>query len=491
MGVYSPYAVAESEQPQWKPGENLAAAAFVGIALFLVLDVNVGMWRIFRKRTGYYYWSMKLGTLACAVDALGVILKYLVPNSRHIWGLYTFLLLSGWSVYAPAQLLVLYSRLHLVNESFKLQRWVLIMITSTVFLIIIPTWVVVWPAYDPDPKISSLWSPRDAIVERYNQMGYTLVELILSGIYVWSLLGLLDLKSSVRQRRVMLDLIYVNIIIVFFDVLVVILLYLNQVGISHPIQTFSYALKLKLEFVVLNQLMAVAARGLQRESFEERRYHHSSVHDAFSAECRQWDEKVPNDPPKENRDCDHDASRTSPWIDSSQLTVPEPVLPRDNQSPRQTDNELYDHSNMNEDVFGAEQELRLENFLEDDNASSKAGEMEEIRTHPSQAFSCETLRPGESSTSGDSSSHLHPRCLRDAKTQAFRLMRHPHGQNENQERANRRQLRRATVKRHMPRREGKNDEEEEEEEEEIGVHMWENNGKVKMETPWFRSKVEA
>lgn len=171
MGNYSPYAIAESEQPRWMPGENLAAAAFVGIALFITLDVNVAIWRIFKKRTGYYYWSMKLGTLACALDAIGVILKYLVPNSGHIWGLYTLLLLVGWSTYAPAQLLVLYSRLHLVNESYRLQRWVLIMITSTIFTIIIPTWVVVWPAYNPNPRISSVWSPRDAIVERYNQIG--------------------------------------------------------------------------------------------------------------------------------------------------------------------------------------------------------------------------------------------------------------------------------------------------------------------------------
>ena len=67
----------------------------------------------------------------------------------------------------------------------------------------------------------------------------------------------------------MLDPIYVNVIIILFDILVVILLYLNQVGVSHPIRTFSYALKLKLEFVVLNQLIAIAARGLQRASFEE------------------------------------------------------------------------------------------------------------------------------------------------------------------------------------------------------------------------------
>lgn len=290
----------------------------------------------------------------------------------------------------------------------------------------------------------------------------------------------------------MLDLIYVNVIIVLFDILVVILLYLNQVGISHPIQTFSYALKLKLEFVVLNQLMAVAARGLQRESFEERRYHHSSTHDAFSAECRQWDEKAPSGPQKEYNHLDHDASRKLSSMDSAQLTVPEPVLFRGNQSPRQStpENELCGHNNTNEDVFGAEQRFRLENFLEDDNASSKVGEIEEIQTHPSGAFSGETLRPGEYSTSGNSSSHTHPHHLRDAKNKAFRSMLHPLRHDDSQDTGDRKQPVRATIKRHMPRRGGKCDEEEEEEEE-IGVHMWENNGKLKMETPWFRSKVEA
>jgi len=144
----------------------MAAAAFIGAAIYIVIDLNVGIFRIFKKRRGLYYWSMQLGTLFCLVDALGVILKFLAPNTKHIWGLYTALLLCGWTVYAPAQLLVLYSRLHLVNDNHKTQRWVFYMIISTFFFLIIPTWVVVWPAYDPDPKVSSLWSPRDAIVER-------------------------------------------------------------------------------------------------------------------------------------------------------------------------------------------------------------------------------------------------------------------------------------------------------------------------------------
>ena len=139
---------------------------------------------------------------------------------------------------------------------------------------IIPTWVLDWQAFDPyNAHLSALYSPREAILDRCTQLGYTFVETIVSGIYILSLTKLLDLKSSVRQRRVMLDLIYVNVIAVSLDVLTVILVFLNQVGISHPVQTFSYLIKLKLEFIVLNQLMAVAARGLKKESFAERRYH--------------------------------------------------------------------------------------------------------------------------------------------------------------------------------------------------------------------------
>lgn len=122
-------------------------------------------------------------------------------------------------------------------------------------------------------------------------IGFTLTEAVVSGVYIWSLLKLLKFKSSVRQRRVMMDLIYVNVIAIAFDVLIVVLVYLNQLGLSHPIQTCSYALKLKLEFLVLNQLMAVAARGIKKQSWEETRYHHSSLGDAFSAEARRWNEK--------------------------------------------------------------------------------------------------------------------------------------------------------------------------------------------------------
>ena len=73
-------------------------------------------------------------------------------------------------------------------------------------------------------------------MDRCTQLGYTFVETIVSGVYTLSLTKLLKLKSSVRRRRVMMDLIYVNIIAVSLDVLTVVLVFLNQLGISHPAQ---------------------------------------------------------------------------------------------------------------------------------------------------------------------------------------------------------------------------------------------------------------
>ena len=171
LSEYSPFAVAESEPPKWRPGEEFAASGFVALCFFLFLDVTISIIRTFKKRKGLYYWSMLFGSFGTLIDTIGISLKYLTPNIRHVWWLYTFLLLAGWTLYAPAQLLVLYSRLHLVNENRLLRRWILIMICSTLVTLIFPTWVVVWPAYDPDPQISSFWSPRDAIVERYTQIG--------------------------------------------------------------------------------------------------------------------------------------------------------------------------------------------------------------------------------------------------------------------------------------------------------------------------------
>lgn len=272
----SPYAEAESGAPSWKVGEREAAIVFLSLTLYIILDVNVAIYRVFKKKQGLYYWSLIFATWGTAAVAVGNIFKNLKPEWGVIWPLWTLLINGGWSVYAPAELLVLYSRLHLVNQNQRLHRWLLIMIIVGSTLIIIPNWVFVFGAYDIDPKVSSVWSPRMAIIDRVSQAGFTLFETIISCVYINSLLEILRTKITMRTRRVMRDLIFVNALVITMDLLVIILIFLNQANLAYPLQDCIYAFKYKIEFAVLNQLMAVAASGsrrvLQRTTFEDRRY---------------------------------------------------------------------------------------------------------------------------------------------------------------------------------------------------------------------------
>ena len=509
MPSFSPYAINESQPPKWRPGEDLASAAFVGISLWLVFDVNFSILRIFKRRQGLYYWSCQLGTVGCALDAIGVILKYLVPGSTSYWPLYTIMLLLGWATYAPFQLLVLYSRLHLVNNIPWIQKLVLGTILSTYITFVLPTWVVIWHSYNPNLAISSLWSPRNAIIERYTQIGFTLTECLVSSIYIWSLLGLLSQKSTVRQRRVMTDLIYVNVICVAFDIVVVIFIYMNQLGISHPIQTLSYALKFKLEFVVLNQLMAVAARGIQKNSWEERRYNHATDPNNFSAQCRRWASTANpiSHPTEEQQDQPPDYNATQTTED---ISIPPSAMSRSNRtSILSLPPADIDPSNLDSLNFGAEPKLELKSFYEaeEEDSDSHTEAAHTIGMRPSQTFSGDTLQPADGEAR-EESPHLFPRLRSSAKRrrpmQSIREhsnknnRRHSHPPQQQQQRrrdesgqqeGERRQIGRpvnATLRRHNPNRRRRSADEDDEEE--IGVHMWENRGKLILDAPWFKSR---
>ena len=111
-----------------------------------------------------------------------------------------------------------------------------------------------------------LFGPPHAIIDRVSQAGFTLFETIISSVYIHSLLDILRTKINTRTRRVMRDLILVNVTVICMDLLVIILIFLNQANLAYPLQDFTYAFKFKIEFAVLNQLMAVAASGSRHGS---------------------------------------------------------------------------------------------------------------------------------------------------------------------------------------------------------------------------------
>ena len=178
-------------------------------------------------------------------------------------------------------------------------------------------------------------------------------------------------------------------------------------GVSHPIQTFSYALKLKLEFVVLNQLMAVAARGMQKHPWEERRYHNADPMDDFSAECRKWAEKS-SVPPIQADEHSEESPDCEVGDVSEETSKPPSVLSRSSRTSAilQGQEGNFDPTNLDTVNFGAEPRLELQTFY--DERDSRIVSAPTLQTMPSQTFSGETLQPPEDAAR-EESPHLFPR----------------------------------------------------------------------------------
>lgn len=140
-----PYSLIQSPPPRWRPQEDRAASGFVDISFFLFLETIFEIFRTLKRRQDLYFWSLLIGVICLTINDIAILVLYLFPNTQHIWPYYTLSALASWSLFSIAQLLVLYSRLHLVVDSPRIQRWVLYLIVACGILFVLAIWIVVWP----------------------------------------------------------------------------------------------------------------------------------------------------------------------------------------------------------------------------------------------------------------------------------------------------------------------------------------------------------
>ena len=251
----------------------------------------------------------------------------------------------------------------------------------------------------------------------------------------------------------MLDLIYVIVIVLCLDIITGVLMFLNELGLNHPIQNFSYMAKFKLEFVVLNQLMAVAARGLRKETFAERRYYHSGAENAAMSPI--FSKKTSNVVSQ------NDSTKTSS-TEPNLLAIPAPVLSNSPNSASASRTNRWEHEEPGTEKKGseAEQGIDLGTFINEAAIDEAGAEREQHEAD--QDWKIPLEKPLQ------------------------RSLRHPFGRVQRED-SGRRGILPMTIKRKKGHSGGKgsagDDNNEDDEEEEIGIHMWENKGKLVIEAP--------
>ena len=154
---------------------------------------------------------------------------------------------------------VLYSRLHLVVHNPRVLRAVLAMIVLSAFAFHIPATVAQFGIVANTYPEWKSWFPA---IERLQIIGFTVQETIISCTYIMATRKLMRDSYNVNAMQSFSFLIGAQVIVILFDLLLVVLAMTDYWTLQASMISFIYAVKLKIEFAVLNQLLNVVKHGL-------------------------------------------------------------------------------------------------------------------------------------------------------------------------------------------------------------------------------------
>ncbi|KAK3394721.1 hypothetical protein B0H63DRAFT_55914 [Podospora didyma] len=246
-------------------------SAFCGIALWMSFELLVLVYVTFKRRRGLYFWSIIITTLGFILQVTGYILKFF-ENSwpkalvAVIFSLGRIFNVTGFSV-------VLWSRLHLIVQNRRLLQALLVMVIVTAITMHVPTVVFRFCILALPQQRERYLQPLE-MIERAQQVVFTLQEAVISGLYIWYTARMLlrrskgfsDSSSSssstttTRRRKVITLLIAVQVFSILLDAGLTTFDFMDSFTLKCALHPAVYSIKLKMEFIVLNQLLTVVKK---------------------------------------------------------------------------------------------------------------------------------------------------------------------------------------------------------------------------------------
>ncbi|KAL0941437.1 uncharacterized protein CTRU02_204200 [Colletotrichum truncatum] len=236
--------------------ESMAIAALATAGIYNALEIFVLIFSTFRQRRGRYFWSMIVANSGIFVHAIVSITRYLRRSGNVVPGGFA---LMAWCAMVTGQSVVLWSRLHLVLYSRKWIRLVLAVIVANVCAIHVPM-IVLWALCWATPReVQPEWIVRYGIYEKVSILIFTLQETTITGIFArqgyYNLRPLFAFKTR-SAKLISWYLLTLFILVFVLDIGLVILEYTNHFLFQTTSKPLVYSIKLKVEFTVLNKLLA-------------------------------------------------------------------------------------------------------------------------------------------------------------------------------------------------------------------------------------------
>jgi hypothetical protein len=92
-------------------------------------------------------------------------------------------------------------------------------------------------------------------IEKVQMTGFCIQEFIISGLYIWKTLDVLQAGGKRGVHRVMWQLFSINVIIILLDIGLLAIEYRDLHVLEQTFKSFIYSVKLKLEFSILSKLV--------------------------------------------------------------------------------------------------------------------------------------------------------------------------------------------------------------------------------------------
>lgn len=233
-------------------GIQTSIATLAAISWYNAIELVILVFVTFREYHGLYFWSLLVcGSIGLVPYSLGFMLKFF--GFGPAW-LSVTILTVGWYCMVTGQSVVLYSRLHLVLRNGRILRRIVIMICVDACLLHIPTTVLTYGS-----NLAQEYQDRYAngynAMEKIQMTGFCIQEFIISGLYIWETAKLFRLDPDRIKRKIMYQLVIINLIIICMDLGLLIVEYIGLYYWETMIKGVVYGIKLKLEFAVLGKLI--------------------------------------------------------------------------------------------------------------------------------------------------------------------------------------------------------------------------------------------
>ncbi|KIW05961.1 uncharacterized protein PV09_03146 [Verruconis gallopava] len=193
------------------------------------------------------------------------MLHYLVSGTP--WLVVQLMAQGGWMCMVTGFGLTLYSRLNLILET---RRWILyiIIFNTTIMEPFMAALSIGMAALSAKKDLAgkARWNDVFHPMERITILSLFAQETLISFIYIWStyqyLKARFGLENPRTTTRTMILLFLVQIVVLVLDIAIIVIDFLGYNTLKLFLNSWVYAFKLELEFIVLNQLVEISKLGV-------------------------------------------------------------------------------------------------------------------------------------------------------------------------------------------------------------------------------------